>query len=378
MKILFLNDGIHAFASGAHKAVGGAERQQWYLARALAESGWRVVVGLRDTLQPGERCAYGGVEFVGMECGQIAWAWRRFLDAERPDWCYWRGAGHLYGPAVALAKLSGVRTIFAAAFDRDVQPRRALSRRRRWWPLYAWGLAWTDRIMVQHRGQFSALAPRLRSKAWIIPSMAGPAPDVKSHRERAGHVAWVAMLREPKRPDILIELARRLPRTRFVVCGGPSHHRSPQGYGDRMAAAFHALPNIEYLGQVSPARAQEIIAAAGVLLSTSDEEGFPNTFLEAWISGTPVASLSVDPDNRLRDLKLGTVSGSVDALAADVGSLLSSPERRDEIAIRARAHVSQSHSQAVVVAAFQRALQDPDQRRVSDRRYADPSPGGVR
>jgi hypothetical protein len=93
MKILFVADGIHAYASGAQQAVGGAERQQWYLARALAESGWKVVVGLRDTLQPGDRCAHAGVEFVGMQRGQMVWAWRRFLDAERPDWCYWRAAG---------------------------------------------------------------------------------------------------------------------------------------------------------------------------------------------------------------------------------------------------------------------------------------------
>jgi glycosyltransferase involved in cell wall biosynthesis len=363
MKILFLNDGIHAFASGAPHAVGGAERQQWYLARALAERGWKVVVGVHDGLEPGDRRAYAGVDFVGMDEGQIVLAWQRLLAAERPDWCYWRGAGHLYGPAVALAKLARAGTIFAAAFDRDVQPRRALSRRQRWWPLYAWGLAWTDRIIVQHQGQLSALPARWRSKARIIPSMAAPVRDTKPHRERAGHVAWVAMLRQPKRPDILIELARRLPHARFVVCGGPSHHRSPAGYGERMAAALRALPNVEFLGQVSPARAEDVIADAGVLLSTSEEEGFPNTFLEAWSSGTPVVSLSVDPDSELRRSGLGSLSGSVDALADDLESLLRCPEKRDEIALRAREHVTHSHSQAVVVAAFENAVHNSGERR---------------
>ena len=187
--------------------------------------------------------------------------------------------------------------------------------------------------------------------------MAGPAPDMKPHRERAGHVAWVAMLRQPKRPDILIELARRLPGIRFVVCGGPSDHRSPPGYGEQMAAALRTLPNVDYLGQVSPARAEDIIADSAVMLSTSEEEGFPNTFLEAWSSGTPVVSLSVDPDNHLRRLGLGAISGSVDALAADLESLLSSPESRDEIGLRAREYVAQSHSPAAVVAVFQHALQ---------------------
>ena len=37
MKIVFLNDLIYAYAIGAPSAVGGAERQQWLLARALGQ-----------------------------------------------------------------------------------------------------------------------------------------------------------------------------------------------------------------------------------------------------------------------------------------------------------------------------------------------------
>jgi glycosyltransferase involved in cell wall biosynthesis len=314
-------------------------------------------MGVRESLGPGERCVIDGVEFVGIDRGQILLAWYRFLASEQPDWWYWRAAYHLWGPAVTITKLVGVQTIFAVAFDSDVHPRRALSWRRRWWPLYAWGLSHTDRIFVQHGGQLSELASQWRSKASIVPSIAGGVADVQPHAERAKYVAWVGMLRQPKRPDLLIEIARKAPAIHFVVCGAPSAHRSPQGYGERVADELHTLPNVKYLGQIAPERAQQVIADAAMLLSTSDAEGFPNTFLQAWSSGTPVVSLKIDPDRVIEQAGLGTVSADVDGAIAAINTLMSSPQQREEIAGRAQRHVAEAHSEAAVIAAFEHAVQ---------------------
>ena len=168
MKIIITNDTIYGWASGA-SVVGGAERQQWLLARALAATGWSVTVGVREALEARERRTIDGVEFLGIGRGytgigrdHIHRVWYRFLSSEQPDWWYWRCANHLWGSAVEVAKLAGVRTIFAAGVDSDVQPRRALFQRPHWWPLYAWGLSRTDRIFVQHAGQLAELAPRWR------------------------------------------------------------------------------------------------------------------------------------------------------------------------------------------------------------------------
>jgi glycosyltransferase involved in cell wall biosynthesis len=358
MKLVFVNDGVYAYAAGSPSAVGGAERQQWLLARALAVRGWFVTVGVRNLMNAEERRTIDGVDFVGIGQGQIFFAWSRFLAAENPDWWYWRCADHLLGPAVEIAKLQGVQTIFSAGFDRDVQPRRALSRRPRWWPLYAWGLARTDRILVQHQGQMSQLAPCWRAKACILPSIVGEIMLVKSHAERTQYVAWVAMLRQAKRPDVLIEIARKVPTLRFIVCGGPTTFMSPSGYSERIIKELRALPNVDYRGQVAPEEAQEVIANAAILLSTSDEEGFPNTFLQAWSNGTPVVSLSVDPDNIIKQERIGAVSGSVEHVVADLGALMDSWQQRDEIAVHAQQYVMKTHSEAGIVPTFEHFLLD--------------------
>ena len=65
------------------------------------------------------------------------------------------------------------------------------------------------------------------------------------------------------------------------------------------------LSNVKYCGQVTPDKDLQVIANAAILLSTSDQEGFPNTFLEAWSAGTPVVSLKIDPDRIIEQMGLG-------------------------------------------------------------------------
>ena len=364
MKIVFLNDGAYAYASGASSAVGGAERDQWLLGTTLACSGWSVTVGVRDGLEPGERKSINGVEFVGIDRSQILLAWYRFLSSERPDWWYWETASHLWGPAVEIANVVGVRTIFALGLDREAQPRRALVRRPRWWPLYAWGLSRTDRIFAQHEGQISKLPPRWRSKASILPKVCvlpGVLCDlttVADHARRDKYVAWVGMLRHHKRPDLLVDIARSAPDLRFVVCGGSSTFLTPPGYCERVIDELRMQPNIEFLGQIAPERAHQVIANAALLLSTSDEEGFPNTFSQAWSSGTPIVSLRIDPDDIIKRFRLGAVSGTVERAIADIRALMDSPQQRGEIALRARNFIVENNGAPMVVALFERALKD--------------------
>jgi glycosyltransferase involved in cell wall biosynthesis len=117
-----------------------------------------------------------------------------------------------------------------------------------------------------------------------------------------------------------------------------------------MVRQLSGLPNVEFMGRVTPELASQTIAGAAVLLSTSSQEGFPNTFLEAWSSGTPVVTLNVDPDSVIRDIGLGLVSGDVQTAAADIKALIESPDTREQIATRARRHVETAHSISAAVA----------------------------
>jgi glycosyltransferase involved in cell wall biosynthesis len=356
MKIVFLNDLIYAYAAGVPSAVGGAERQQWLLARALASAGWQVTVGVRQPLGYQQRARVEQVEFVGIGQEHFLRAWCRFLKTEQPEWWYWRCASHLLGLAACLARLAGVRMMFAAAFDTDVNVRRALHTRKRLWPLYALGLSWSDRILVQSDKQMLALPKRWRAKAFKVPSITPGPAALRAHAERAPYVAWIAMLRKFKRPDLLVEIAGNAPDVKFVVCGGPTTFTAEPGYGERITTALRSLANVEYRGQVAPEEAVEAMNKAAVFLSTSDEEGFPNTFLQAWSAGTPVVSLKIDPDGVIARHGLGRVSSSPDQAIEDLRSLLRSIDERDAIARRARRYIARDHSAAAAVRTLEAAI----------------------
>ena len=119
---------------------------------------------------------------------------------------------------------------------------------------------------------------------------------------------------------------------------------------------LRSLPNVEYLGHVAPTNAQQVIADASVFLSTSEEEGFPNTFTQAWSSGTPVVSLGVDPDDLIKRMGMGKVAETTDGLIAGIEALLDSAQTRDAIAMNARKFVAENYSASAVVRLFQRAL----------------------
>ena len=124
----------------------------------------------------------------------------------------------------------------------------------------------------------------------------------------------------------------------------------------RMVEALTRLQNVDYRGRVSPDEAMDVIANAALLLCTSDEEGFPNTFTQAWASGTPIVTLKVDPDSIIEKMGFGAVSGSVEGAATDIKSLVASPERREDIAGRAQRYISERHNEAVVVEIFNNTL----------------------
>jgi glycosyltransferase involved in cell wall biosynthesis len=240
--------------------------------------------------------------------------------------------------------------------DNHVDVRKALRWKKYRWPFYAWGLQRSDVIFVQHEGQRARLPTRWQGRAYSLPGIV-PVPEViVPHSERNGAVVWVAVIRPAKRPDRLIEIARQLPMIRFVVCGSPSMNRWDPVIIEGILTQLRSLQNVDYRGHVAAGEILKTIGHASLLLSTSDGEGFPSVFLEAWAAGTPVVSVQIDPDHKILNHELGMVTDTVDGAVEAVRSLMASPERRKEMGMRARRHVEELHSPSGAVRVFETAV----------------------
>jgi glycosyltransferase involved in cell wall biosynthesis len=138
-----------------------------------------------------------------------------------------------------------------------------------------------------------------------------------------------------------VELARSIPHARFEMIGGRTENES-QLY-DEIMAASKKIPNLTFHGFIPYYQINRYFEEAAIFVSTSDVEGFPNTFIQAWAHYVPVVSLNVDPDNIIRNEKLGFFSGTFKQLVTDVATLLENEDLRKTMGENARKYVEREH-----------------------------------
>ena len=78
----------------------------------------------------------------------------------------------------------------------------------------------------------------------------------------------------------------------------------PDDYAQAVLRRAQGVANVTVHGAASRDRVTVFYHNAACLCNTSDYEGFPNTFLEAWSWGLPVVSM-FDPDSLLAGKNLG-------------------------------------------------------------------------
>ena len=274
--------------------VGGAEVQQSILARLLAANGWRVSMVCLDYGQPQALELDGvtvhksfrpqaGIPIVRFLHPRLTSMWRA-LHAADADVYYQRSTAVWTGVVAQFCRRHGRRSIYAGASDMDFLPGQVQIRLRRDRWLFRRGLRNVDRIVVQNAVQRETCRAYYGREALVIPSCYQPPPGAR--RGGGDRVLWVGTVHENKRPEMLLELARRLPHRRFVMVGGPMGGRSNPYFEDvrRQAAA---VPNVEFTGFMPLAQVESRFDEARVVVNTSGYEGMPNVFLQAWARGVP-------------------------------------------------------------------------------------------
>ena len=153
--------------------------------------------------------------------------------------------------------------------------------------------------------------------------------------------------------------SRQLPQVNFTLAGGVVY----QDYYDEIAAAAARLPNVTMLGHIPYEAIGALFARSRVFLNTSSVEGFPNTFLQAWIRGVPVVTF-FDPDRLVRQQRLGLAVDSLADMSAALARLLGDEGEREALGARARRFAQAQFSPAHVARHYLDLLEpgaQPDQ-----------------
>jgi glycosyltransferase involved in cell wall biosynthesis len=337
--------------------VGGAEVQQCILAREFTRRGYEVSMVCLNHGQPDVAVVDGVtvyrahtpdeglpvVRFVHPRLTSI-WAAMRRADA---DIYYQRSAAAMTAFVVAFAKRHGRRSVFAAASDRDFlpdTPHVALARDR--W-LYRWGLNHADHVVAQTPLQQDGFQRSFGRASALIRSCYA---SREANADREGPVIWVSNLLPVKRAELFVELAKRLPQYAFRLIGGGDDERL--GALRRIAAS---VPNLELTGFVPFADIESQFDGAAVLVNTSSNEGFPNTFLQAWSRGLPTVSFF--NSQAVHDgAAVSMVSDSLDEMVSHVKRLKEDASLWASISSLARAYFERNLSVADAVDGYESML----------------------
>ncbi|MHB1937792.1 MAG: glycosyltransferase family 4 protein [Acidobacteriaceae bacterium] len=331
------------------KTVGGAEVQQCYIARGLVDAGYRVSMICMDHGQGDDvvvdgvrvfraHTPSGGIPVFRFLYPRFTTVWGAMQRANA-DIYYQRGAGVHTAYVAAFCHRRGRRFIYAAAHDADFDPKLPYITYPRDRALFRWGLRRADRIVVQSPAQLDASHRLLGFPSTLVKSCY-VLPSPQSPREK-GHILWAATLRKWKRPEWFIELARRLPHLRFRMVGGGEDADYERELRD-MAAA---VSNLEVRGFIPYADIDQEFDGAWLFVNTSQHEGFPNTYLQAWARGIPTIGTVVtgstyggDPVE-IHTQSLGELTDLIARFAQDQHAL-SSLGRRCQAAFEAEHSVS--------------------------------------
>ena len=341
----------------------GEPVQHTLLARALVRRGFPVSMIVADHGQPDGMVVDGVTTYRAYrrEAGVpvLRFVFPRWvgvmsaLQRANPDVLYTSCAGIGVGQVAWFARQRNLRTVFRAASDTDCDPQKLLV--NAWWDrlIYEYGLRRADSVLVQtqHQQQMMNANYGLVSRIAGMLVEHGNADIPFAARDIAA--LWVSNLRHLKRPDLFLDLAQSAPEMACNMVGGSMAGES-QIFTETESRAS-GIPNLTFSGSVPYHDINPMFQRTRVFVNTSDVEGFPNTYLQAWAHGTPVVAF-FDPDGVIARERLGFVAQDLDEMRDATRRLSSDQAEWTDASARCRRFMAAHFSEDQILSEYVRAL----------------------
>ncbi len=163
-------------------------------------------------------------------------------------------------------------------------------------------VSYKPNIIAQTQYQYNALVNLGQSPIALVPNMHPPIKLNKVQKEMTS-ILWIGTVRPVKQLEIYLSLAKKLSSTPYIfhVIG-----KLPDSdYGKELKQLISETSNVKYHGEKDNIFINLFLQSCALLVNTSVSEGFSNTFIQAWMCGTPVVALNSDPDNTMAKFDIG-------------------------------------------------------------------------
>jgi glycosyltransferase involved in cell wall biosynthesis len=172
-------------------------------------------------------------------------------------------------------------------------------------------------------------------------------PDITEQKSDTPSLVWIARWDSVKRPDVALEIAKRIPNCDFYFVGKASENdMNYEKIENYLIHRFSKIKNIHILGFISEEEKVRLLGKAWGFLNTSIREGLPSTFLESLAERTPIISY-VDPDNYVSNWGI-KVDYDIESYVTAIKRLIAE-EQFKRLGAAARNFVIENHETAGVV-----------------------------
>lgn len=353
------------FVAGSHWAAtfGGAQYQiKCIIEELIKKQRYKIFYLARDvnpTYTPKD------YEIIPIGKGRNANKFPLFLDAIElfrmlkqinPDIIYQRVFNAYTGIAAYYAKQYQKKMVWHIAHDDDVRisppswrnsrPSRLLD-----YAIGQYGIRNACAIIAQTEVQKHLLQTNHSRQPNAVIHNFQPEPQESLEKEKHINIVWVGNFKPMKRPELFVRLAadlKGMDEVKLHMIGRPGNNRL---YGP-LISQISKLQNLRYYGEQSLVEVNHILSKSHLFINTSIAEGFPNTFIQAWMRKVPVVSLGVDVDGILQTRQYGIYTTSYQEMLYEIIKLIRNRTKIEKMACNARKlalrHFSLANAQQII------------------------------
>lgn len=306
--------GIDDVLSGSSK-VAGIQVQMSFWARTFVKQGWNVY-----TFTDKQTREVDGIHFIKTYNSKLLYRLHLQLVQDlmdcircirtRPDIVIHRGASRSLFFLSELCKRNHIQLVMFGASDVNFVPGEGeIAGSPHNTELYQKALSRIEYFVTQNNDQQVSLLKNYGKTSLILPNIWLQNDAAEQTSGKRYEAIWISNLRPLKRAEWFVSLAKEYPQYQFAIVGGPLKRE----YYNQIKQSASDVKNLSFLGSKSFIEVNSLLSQSRILVCTSEFEGFPNTFLQAWAYCVPVLS-TVNPSGIITEYSLGYYVNDVSEL----------------------------------------------------------------
>lgn len=260
----------------------------------------------------------------------------RAIRKVKPDVIIQHGLTIFSSLLAVYCKVFRIKFVYMFAHDAETDGYYQTNRKKA--HLFKLLVNYADVLVTQNKYQYNKIMTTHNKKTNILYN---GFPVVKSFPYYREHILWVARCEKWKVPEKYIKLAFSNNQYKFVmVCNEGSN----QEYYSDIRQSVHGVKNLDFLSHVPANEMDAIFQKSLILVNTSDDEGFPQVFIQAAMNKVPIISLNVNPDNFITNHKCGIVcDGNVAFMDQSIQNLLHDYQQLNQLSKNAYNYAIENH-----------------------------------